>query len=73
MVKVNGMNIQVVAGQVSSVDRRTVRDKALTILRIAGFDFAILVWETDVAAEQGDYVFAEGRIQSRSYQKDGAT
>jgi len=72
MAKVNGMNIEVVAGRVKSVDKRTVRDKALTILRVEGFDFAILVWEADVSAKQGDYVFAEGRIQSRSYEKDGA-
>jgi single stranded DNA-binding protein len=72
MAKVNGMNIEVVAGRVKSVDKRTVRDKALTILRVEGFDFAILVWEAEVSAKQGDYVFAEGRIQSRSYEKDGA-
>ena len=72
MAKVNGMNIEVVAGRVKSVDKRTVRDKALTVLRIEGFDFAILVWEAEVSAKQGDYVFAEGRIQSRSYEKDGA-
>ena len=71
MAKVNGMNIEVVAGRVKSVDERTVRDKALTILRIEGFDFSVLVWEGDVSAKQGDYVFAEGRIQSRSYEKDG--
>ena len=71
MAKVNGMNIEVVAGRVKSVDKRTVRDKALTILRIEGFDFAILVWEAEVSAKEGDYVFAEGRIQSRSYEKDG--
>jgi single stranded DNA-binding protein len=72
MAKVNGMNIEVVTGRVKSVDKRTVRDKALTILRVEGFDFAILVWEAEVSAKQGDYVFAEGRIQSRSYEKDGA-
>jgi len=76
VAKVNGMNIEVVAGRVKSVDKRTVRDKALTILRIEGFDFSVLVWEADVAdrrsvAKQGDYVFAEGRIQSRSYEKGG--
>jgi len=71
VAKVNGMNIEVVAGRVKSVDKRTVRDKALTILRIEGFDFSVLVWEGDVSAKQGDYVFAEGRIQSRSYEKDG--
>lgn len=71
MAKVNGMNIEVVAGRVKSVDKRTVRDKALTILRIEGFDFSVLVWEAEVPAKQGDYVFAEGRIQSRSYERDG--
>jgi len=71
MAKVNGMNIEVVAGRVKSVDKRTVRDKALTILRIEGFDFAILVWEAEVSVKEGDCVFAEGRIQSRSYEKDG--
>ena len=71
MAKVNGMNIEVIAGRVKSVDERTVRDKALTILRIEGFDFSVLVWEAEVSAKQGDYVFAEGRIQSRSYEKDG--
>jgi single-stranded DNA-binding protein len=65
------MNIQVVAGRVKRVDRRAVRDKALTILWIEGFDFSILVWEAEVSAKEGDYVFAEGRIQSRSYEKDG--
>jgi len=73
MAKANGMNIQVVAGHVKRVDKRTVRDKALTILRIEGFDFSILVWEAEVSAKEGDYVFAEGRIQSRSYEKDGVT
>jgi single-strand DNA-binding protein len=77
VAKVNGMNIEVVAGRVKSVDRRTVRDRTLTILRIEGFDFSVLVWEADVAdrrsvAKQGDYIFAEGRIQSRSYERDGA-
>jgi len=72
VAKVNGMNIEVVAGRVKSVDKRTVRDKALTILRIEGFDFSVLVWEADVSTKQGDYVFAEGRIQSRSYERDGA-
>ena len=71
MAKVNGMNIEVVAGRVKSVDKRTVRDKTLTILRIEGFDFSVLVWEAEVPAKQGDYVFAEGRIQSRSYERDG--
>ena len=71
MAKVNGINIEVVAGRVKSVDKRTVRDKALTILRIEGFDFSVLVWEAEVSAKQGDYVFAEGRIQSRSYERDG--
>ena len=73
MAKANGMNIQVVAGRVKRVDQRSVRDKALTILWIEGFDFTILVWEAEVAAQEGDYVFAEGRIQSRSYEKDGVT
>ena len=72
MAKVNGMNIEVVAGRIKSVDKRTVRDKALTILRIEGFDFSVLIWEANVSVKQGDYVFAEGRIQSRSYEKDGA-
>ena len=72
MAKANGMNIQVVAGRVKRVDRRTVRDKALTILRIEGFVFSILVWEAEILAQEGDYIFAEGRIQSRSYEKDGA-
>ena len=50
MAKTHGMNLQAVAGRVKSVDRRTVRDKALTILRIEGFDFSILVWEAEVPA-----------------------
>ena len=71
MAKANGMNIQVVAGRVKRVDKRTVRDKDLTILRIEGFDFSILVWEAEISVKEGDYVFAEGRIQSRSYERDG--
>ena len=69
--KINGMNIQVVAGQVTRIDRREVRDRTLTTIRLKAFDFSILVWNRDVEAEQGDYLFVQGRVQSRSYDKDG--
>ncbi|MBN1936695.1 MAG: single-stranded DNA-binding protein, partial [Anaerolineae bacterium] len=69
----NGMNIQVVAGRVKGVNKRIVRDKALTVIQVEGFDFSILVWEAEVSAQEGDYILAEGRVQSRSYEKDGKT
>lgn len=68
----NGMNIQVVAGRVTGVNERTVRDKRLTLIQVAGFDFSILVWEAELSVKEGDFVFAEGRVQSRSYEKDDA-
>ena len=49
-----------------------MRDKTLTILRIEGFDFAVLVWEArGRRSKKATIVFAEGRVQSRSYEKDG--
>ena len=78
MAKSNGMNLQVVAGRAERVTKRDVRDKALTIIRVEGFPFSVLVWEAGgtrsaVSVKQGDYIFAEGRVQSRSYEKDGKT
>ena len=71
MAKANGINVQVVAGRVKSLKRREVRDKTLTSLWIEGYSFSVLVWNDDVEAKEGDFVFAEGRVQSRSYEKDG--
>ena len=66
----NGMNIQVVAGKAKSVNTRDVRDKKLTTIRVEGFPFSVLVWD-EVEVKEGDFVFAQGRVQSRSYEKDG--
>jgi single-strand DNA-binding protein len=71
MAKANGINVQVVAGRIKSVKRREVRDKVLTSLWIEGYSFSVLVWNDDVEVQEGDYVFAEGRVQSRSYERDG--
>ena len=65
----NGMNIQIVAGKAKSVNVRDVRDKKLTTIRVEGFPFSILVWD-EVEAKEGDFLFAQGRVQSRSYEKD---
>ncbi len=78
MAKSNGMNIQVAAGRVKRVHTQTVKERALTSLWIEGFDFALLVWDAGgpssaVEVKEGDYVFAEGRVQSRSYEKDNQT
>ena len=66
----NGMNIQIVAGKATSVKTRPVRDKTLTTIRVEGFPFSVLVWN-EVEVKEGDFVFAQGRVQSRSYEKDG--
>ena len=66
----NGMNIQVVAGKAKSVNTRDVRDKKLTTIRVEGFPFSVLVWD-EVEVKEGDFLFAQGRVQSRSYEKDG--
>ncbi len=66
-----GLNIQIAAGQISEITRRTVKTKSLTTLRITGYPFAILVWEQEVLAQKGDFVFARGRVQTRSYEQKG--
>lgn len=73
MAKAHGMNIQIVAGLVTRIGTRTVKERTLTSLWIEGFDFTLLAWDTEVAVKEGDYLFAEGRVQSRSYEKDGET
>jgi single-strand DNA-binding protein len=67
------MNLQVVAGRVKRVSTRTVKERTLTSLWIEGFGFALLAWDTEFETKEGDYLFAEGRVQSRSYEKDGET
>ena len=74
--KANGMNIQIVAGRVKSIKQRDVEDKTLTSIWIEGYSFAVLVWNDDGAdenlvAQEGDFLFAEGRVQSRSYEQGG--
>ena len=66
----NGMNIQIVAGKAKSVNVRDVRDKTLTTIRVEGFPFSVLVW-SEVEIKEGDFILAQGRVQSRSYEKDG--
>lgn len=73
MAKAHGMNLQVVAGRVKRVSTRTVKERTLTSLWIEGFNFALLAWDANVEAKEGDYLFAEGRVQSRSYEKEGET
>lgn len=78
MTKAHGMNLQVVAGRVKRASTRTVKERTLTSFWIEGFDFALLAWDaggtsSTVTAKEGDYLFAEGRVQSRSYEKDGET
>ena len=71
MAKAHGMNLQVVAGRVKRVSARTVKERTLTSFWVEGFGFALLAWDTNVEAKEGDYLYAEGRVQSRSYEKDG--
>jgi single-strand DNA-binding protein len=73
MAKAHGMNLQVVAGRVKRVSTRTVKERTLTSLWIEGFGFALLAWDANVEAKEGDCLYAEGRVQSRSYEKDGET
>jgi single-strand DNA-binding protein len=78
MAKAHGMNLQVVAGRVKRVSTRTVKERTLTSFWVEGFGFALLAWDAGgtgsaVSAKEGDYLYAEGRVQSRSYEKDGET
>jgi len=65
------MNIQVVAGKATRVNTREIKERTLTTVWIEGFDFSILVWDNKVSFKEGDFLFVEGRVQSRSYEKDG--
>ena len=73
--KANGMNIQIVAGRVKRVQQREIEDKRLTSIWIGGYPFAVLVWhvgdEEAPALQEGDFLFAEGRVQTRSYEHEG--
>ena len=40
--KINGINIQIVAGQVRQIDQRELQDQILTTIHLKSFDFAIL-------------------------------
>ena len=64
-----GMNIQVTAGKVKKVETRQVNDKTKSCVTIEGFAFRVIAW--DVEVREGDFIFVVGRVQTRSYDKDG--
>jgi hypothetical protein len=65
-----GMNTQIVAGKVTKVESREVNGKRKSRISVKGFPFYVIAWETEV--KQGDTIFVQGRVQTRSYEKDGA-
>lgn len=72
-----GMNTQIVAGKVTKVETRLsaqagqVNDRTKSRIRIQGFPFSIIAWDAEV--QEGDTIFAHGRVQTRAYDKDGQT
>ena len=68
-----GMNMQVVAGKVTKVETREVNGKNKSRINIKGFPFFLIVWEMENEVSEGEFIFAHGRVQTRSYDKDGQT
>jgi len=68
-----GMNMQVVAGKVTKVESREVGGKKKTRISVKGFPFFLIVWEMENEVSEGEFIFAHGRVQTRSYDKDGQT
>lgn len=66
-----GMNTQIVAGKVTKVETREVNGKNKSRITVKGFPFFVIAWEAKV--QEGDTIFAHGRVQTRSYDKDGQT
>jgi single-strand DNA-binding protein len=66
-----GMNTQIVAGKVTKVETREVNGKNKSRITVKGFPFYVIAWDAEV--QEGDTIFAHGRVQTRSYEKDGQT
>jgi single-strand DNA-binding protein len=66
-----GMNTQIVAGKATKVETREVNGKQKLRITIQGFPFFVIAFDAQVS--EGDTVFVQGRVQTRSYEKDGET
>jgi len=73
-----GMNLQIVAGKATQVETRQVNGKVKSRISVKGFPFFVVAWETEVnpaisGVKEGDTLFVTGRVETRSYDKDGQT
>ena len=64
-----GMNMQVVAGKVTKVETREVDGKNKSRITVKGFPFFVIAWDAKV--QEGETIFVTGRVQTRSYERDG--